>query len=92
MSNEFKEKSIDKILDMSDIELLECVEMGLLDTNLEINYELPVNVRKGLQTLAYDIIVNEKHIIKMGKIEKVNKECQVDILRKRYIEHDSKKD
>jgi len=77
---------------MSDIELLECVEMGLLDTNLEINYELPVNVRKGLQTLAYDIIVNEKHIIKMGKIERVNKECQVDILRKRYIKHDSKKD
>ena len=85
MSNEFEEKSIDKILDMSDIELLECVEMGLLDTNLEINYELPVNVRKGLQTLAYDIIVNEKHIIKTGDIERVNRECQVEILRKRYI-------
>ena len=91
MSNEFEEKALDKILDMSDSELLDYVEVGLVGSTLELNYELPVKVRKGLQTLAYDIMCNNKYIIKKGDTERLNKECQVDILRKRYLRYDSKK-
>lgn len=85
MSNEFEDQAVNKILDLSDVELLDYVEVGLVNSNVELSYELPTKVREALQTLAYDIYAQQRHIISTQSITEINSKCNVEILRKRYI-------
>jgi len=84
VSNEWEDQKVEEILSMSDWELVSLVDTALLKTDIEIAYELPIKIREALQTIAYDILVQQNHILNSSSIKTFNDRSEVEILRKRW--------
>ena len=88
MSSEFTEQKAEEILSMSDWELGHLVETALDRTDIEIAYALPKKIREALQTIAFDVLAQNNHILNSESIETFNKKSGVEILGKRWYAND----